>query len=379
MAIEQDLEAVRATHNLPPFVAAATKDGALIHQSAHGVRNETSGAPMSLDTVFRIYSMTKAVTATAILQLAERGALELDAPASRYAPELDQVRVLTGFDADGAPRLRAPLRAPTVRHLLTHSSGFGYTLWNGDLLRYAGWAAQSGAPFNPMLDLPLAFDPGTMWEYGVGLDWAGRVVERVSGLGLDAYFEHNIFAPLGMSDTGFAVTPAMNTRLAESYRRGEGGALVRSPRGEPVAPTFLSGGGGLFGSPADYLAFLAVFSGGARTAILKPETIALMTRADSGAPPLRTLGTVMPPVTNDLNLWGGEDMAWSLAFLVNRASGANGRAAGSLAWAGLANTYYWVDPSNGLAAVLMMQLSPFADSGALALLGAFERALYAAL
>ena len=289
------------------------------------------------------------------------------------------MRVLTGFDANGAPRLRAPLRAPTIRHLLTHSSGFGYTLWNGDLLRYAGWAAQSGASFNPMLDLPLAFDPGAMWEYGVGLDWAGRIVEHVSGLGLDAYFERNIFAPLGMSDTGFAVTPAMNTRLAESYRRGEGGALVRSPRGEPVAPTFLSGGGGLFGSPADYLAFLAVFSGGARTAILKPETIALMTRADSGAPPLRTLGTVMPPVTNDLNLWGGEDMAWSLAFLVNRASGANGRAAGSLAWAGLANTYYWVDPSNGLAAVLMMQLSPFADSGALALLGAFERALYAAL
>src|SRR5262249_3499964 len=157
------------------------------------------------------------------------------------------LQVLTGFDQSGAPLLRAPARAPTVRHLLTHASGFGYTLWNANLARYAGWAAQAGKPINAMFDLPLAFDPGAMWEYGIGLDWAGRIVEHVSGLTLEGYFEKNIFAPLGMSDTRFDPTPAMRARMADSYGRGPDGGLVRMPRAEPGTPPFFSGGGGLLG------------------------------------------------------------------------------------------------------------------------------------
>ena len=185
MTISQTLDDAALRHPIPGFVAAAIHDGKIVHQSAHGLRDAEANAPMGLDAVFRIYSMTKAVTSAAVFQLIERGKIALDAPAADYAPELAEVQVLIGFDDAGAPLLRAPRETLTIRHLLNHSAGFGYGIWNADLARYA--SSKASTPQN----LVLAFDPGASWEYGIGIDWAGRIVENVSGQTLEAYFKDN--------------------------------------------------------------------------------------------------------------------------------------------------------------------------------------------
>lgn len=292
-------DAVRSaarTHGIDNYVAGVVRDGAQA-LVAVGVANGDTGAPMTEDSIFRIYSMTKAVTTAAVMQLVEQGKVELDAPAARYAPGLEGVQVLEGFGDDGAPKLRPPRRAPTVRDLLLHTSGLGYTLWNADLGRYFGWAMGQGQAVNPMLDLPLTFDPGEAWEYGIGIDWAGRMVEEVSGQGLDAYFEANIFRPLGMADTGFAPKGTMDERLADSFFATEDGQFVRAPRAPAAPPDFGSGGGGLLSTAPDYLKFVEAMAGDGSTAagrILEPATVAQMAACDTDAPRVRSLPTAMP-------------------------------------------------------------------------------------
>ncbi|MFO1015195.1 MAG: serine hydrolase domain-containing protein [Caulobacteraceae bacterium] len=374
MSLEAVLAETAAANPIPGYVAAVVQDGEVVAEAA-------SGEGMGQSTVFRIFSMTKAITTAAAMQLVERGKADLDAPASAYAPELAAVKVLAGFDDSGDPILREPARPVTLRDLLLHRSGFAYTMWNADLTRYMAWLTARGeaANINPYLDMPLVFDPGEMWEYGIGIDWAGRLVERISGQGLDAVFAENITGPLGMADTGFDATPSMAERLADMYLRTPDGALMAMPRNAPSSGGFFSGGGGLLSTSADYLTFLTAMAGdgSARSGrILKPETVAQMAHCDGGAPKVRALASHAPMLTNDLDIWGEHEARWSLGFLVNPMAGPHGRPAGSLAWAGLANTYYWIDRDRRLAGVFMTQLMPFADKSALAVFNALEREAY---
>ncbi|MEY4256996.1 MAG: hypothetical protein RLZZ141_2223 [Pseudomonadota bacterium] len=386
-AIHQALAAHSANPALPGYVAMAVRNGELIYSGAFGPKALGSDQALSVDDVFFIASMTKAITTVAAMQLVEQGLVDLDQPLGTVLPALASPKVLEGFKG--------------LRQLLTHTSGFGYDMWNADLVRYAQQAGTPGigTGLKAALDLPLVFDPGTQWEYGIGIDWAGLVVEAVSGKALDVYVRDHITGPLGMADTHFLPGPEQLARLAGLHARGPDGALLpfahaRGPDGAllPFAlpinetPEFWGGGGGLYSTAPDYLAFLQMLLGrgqganGAR--ILEPQTLALMSANQIGDLPLRKLDSQMPFLTSDLEagrpIGLTEDAQWGLGFAINPKTGPHGRGAGSLAWAGLANTYYWTDPEAGIAGVLMTQLLPFADPAVLALFKDFERAVYAA-
>jgi CubicO group peptidase (beta-lactamase class C family) len=372
-----------AAHPTPGFVAGAVRNGKTVYRGAFGPSDLKGGPPIRTDAVFRMASMTKAVTAVAAMQLVEQGRIGLDDPLGESMPALAAPKVLEGFAADGTARLRPAKGAITLRHLLGHTSGFGYDMWNADLLRHITHTGIPGigTALNASLDLPLMFDPGEAWEYGIGVDWAGKVVEAVSGQGLDAYMAEHIFAPLGMVDTAFAPTPAMAPRIAGLNSRSDDGGMVPLDLPGPADPEFHSGGGGLLGTLDDYLAFLQmILHGGSWNGaqVLKPETIALMRENHIGAIPIRRLRSVVPFLSRDLTLQAQAPADWGLSWLINRERGENGRSPGSLAWAGLFNTYYWADPATMTAGVWMTQILPFEDPNALALFGTFERAVYAA-
>jgi methyl acetate hydrolase len=371
---------------VPGVVAMAATDKGVVYESAVGFRDIASGRRMTLDTVFWIASMTKAVTATACMQLVERGELRLDEPLGGLLPHLAEVQVLEGFDDKGAPRLRPPKRPITLRHLLTHTAGFTYSVWSEPMLRYEQATGTPGIGTCQVaaLNTPLVFDPGDRWEYGINIDWAGRAVEKVSGQSLEVYFREHIFEPLGMADTGFLIGSKQKARSARLYQREEGGALEAQPEGPlmPQAPEFFMGGGGLFSTAPDYMAFLQMLlhDGTFNEArVLKPETVAMMRQNQMGDLKVTTLKTVQPKVSNDADFFPGMVHNWGLSFDINTEPGPNGRSAGSLCWAGVFNTYFWLDPTKKVTGTIMTQVLPFADQTVLGLLGDMERGVYAAL
>src|SRR5213594_5156664 len=269
---------------VPGVVAMAATDKGLLYEGAFGVRALDQGTPMTLDTVFRIASMTKAITSVAAMQLVEQGKLKLEEPVPNIDPALGSTQVLEGFDAAGAPKLRAAKRPITLRHLLTHTAGFSYDIWNADTGRYVKATGMPARATGKVASIrtPLAFDPGDKWEYGVNTDWVGRLVEATSGQPLDAYFRERIFAPLGMKDSGYVTSDEQRARQARVHARQPDGALVPQPlEAPPVLGEFWSGGGPLYSTARDYLAFLQMLLyGGTLNAahILKAETEALMHR-----------------------------------------------------------------------------------------------------
>lgn len=365
---------------VPGVVAAVADREGVIYEQAFGERALGSGQAMSTDTVCWIASMTKAITSVAALQCVERGQLELDAPAKNVCPELGQVGVLTGFDSQGRPVTRAPKRDITLRHLLTHSAGFSYEIWNTDMQKVQ---AALDIPSiteckNKALTLPLLFDPGQGWEYGINIDWAGKMIEKVSGQSLGQYLRDNLFAPLGMNSTGFYITDEMRRRLASTHLRGEDGKLSLFPFEIPQAPEFEMGGGGLYSTAGDYLKFLRMILnhgqlGGER--ILTPEGAVSLGLNHMGDCRVYKLKTAIP-LSNDAEFFPGIPKSWSLAFQINHEPAPTGRSAGGLMWAGLANSYYWLDPSAGLAGVYITQIFPFADHRSLPLFYDFETAVY---
>ena len=369
---------------VPGVVAmAATRNGP-VYQGAFGKRALPSGAAMTVDTLFWIASMTKAITSTAAMQLVERGKLALDRPIRDVLPQLAAAKVLEGFDSAGEPKLRPAGRDITLRHLLTHTAGFAYDIWSPDLIRYQ---EKKGIPGviscqNVALTTPLLFDPGERWNYGINIDWVGKAVEKVSGQKLDAYFRDNIFGPLGMRDTGFKLDAGGRARLAGMHARQPDGSLQKMPFELPQEPEFHMGGGGLYGTAGDYLDFAQVFLHEGRfngAQVLKSETVRSMSQNHIGDLHVRLLETAMPPYSNDAEFFPGMIKKWGLGFMINTESVPGGRGAGSLAWAGLGNTYFWIDPDEGVAGVILTQLIPFADPKVLALFEQFETAVYAAL
>ncbi|HXT80152.1 MAG TPA: serine hydrolase domain-containing protein [Acetobacteraceae bacterium] len=383
--IDQVLADVTSEVRVPGVVAAAADASGTIYEKAFGRRSLASQQPMTTDTVFRIASMTKAVTAAAAMQMVEQGRLSLDQPAGEILPVLAEPKVLDGFDSAGKPVLRPARGRITLRNLLTHTAGFVYDTWNEQMNRFARVTGLPAARTGKLeaLSAPLGHDPDQCWEYGINIDMAGRMVEVVSGQDLETYMRTHLFEPLGMRDTSYVLRPEWSARLATVHTRAGNGSLepidVPAP---PDNPEFFPGGGGLFSTARDYLIFLqALMHGGSLNGarILKPETVALMGQNHMGPLNVRPLKTSNPQMSNDVELFPGMDKKWGLSFLINTQDVPNRRSAGSLAWAGLNNTYYWLDPKKKVAGVLMTQILPFGDKTVLETLDRFEAAVYHSL
>jgi methyl acetate hydrolase len=376
----------RATdgRQIPGVVAMAATDNEVIYQGAFGKRDLGKPEAMTLDSVFWIASMTKAITATAAMQLAEQGKLALDEPIGKILPDLAAPKVFDGLDASGAPKLRDAKRPITLRHLMTHTAGYCYHVWNAHMLAYL---EKTGVPDitsceNKALTVPLFADPGERWEYGINIDFVGKAVEAVSGKKLDAYLKDHIFTPLGMNDTAFKIGTSQRARLVGVHARGPDGTLAPMAFELPQDPEFHMGGGGLYGTAPDYIAFIRMLLNNGSlngNRVLKPDTVAMMAQNRIGDLNVTKLPTAMPPLSNDVELYPEQDKKWGLSFLINTKRTAEGRSAGSLAWAGLANTYFWLDTTRKVGGVILMQLLPFADNAALDLYATFERGVYESL
>jgi methyl acetate hydrolase len=382
--IDQILRQKSEAKEIPGVVAMAATGNEVIYQGAFGKRDLSKDDPMTVDSVFWIASMTKAVTTAAGMQLIEQGKLSLDEPIGKVLPDLASPQVLEGFDAKGEPRLRAAKKPITLRHLMTHTAGFAYDMWNGDMVQYLEKTGTPGITTcqNAALKTPIMTDPGTRWEYGTNIDFVGKAVEAVSGKRLDAYLRDHMFAPLGMSDTGFKIGESQRKRLVGMHARGEDGTLAAIPFELEQEPEFHMGGGGLYGTAADYIKFTQMILNKRRgngNQLLKPETVALMGQNHIGDLTMGKMTTAIGWATNDVDLYPDIVKKWGLSFLINTAKTPEGRSAGSLAWAGLANTYFWIDPARNAAGVILMQLLPFADKKCLEAFAGFERGVYAEL
>ena len=368
---------------IPGVVAMAAMGNDVLYQGAFGKRDLGKDDAMTADSVFWIASMTKAITAAAGMQLVEQGKLSLDEPIGKLLPDLASPQVLEGFDAGGNAKLRPAKNPITLRQLMTHTAGFAYDMWNGDMVKYLEKTATPGiiTCLNAALKTPVCSDPGTRWEYGTNIDFVGKAVEAVSGKKLDAYLRDNIFAPLGMNDTGFKISDSMRKRLVGMHARTPEG-LAPIPFELEQNPEFHMGGGGLYGTAADYIKFTQMILNkgkGNGNQVLKPETVALMGQNHIGVIEVGKMVTALPAFTNDVDLFPGMSKKWGLSFLINTAKTPEGRSPNSLFWAGLANTYFWIDPTRNVSGVILMQLLPFADKTCLDAFAGFERGIYAGL
>jgi methyl acetate hydrolase len=376
-SLDATLSAAIARGDVPGLlVMAATRD-AILYQGAFGKADVGRERPMTADAIFRIASMTKAVTSVAAMQMYEQGRFALDDPAEQYLPELANLMVFESFDnATGRYRVRPAATKVTIRHLLTHTSGLGY-----------GFTSPITRDFKPRDDEsyeagPLLFEPGTAWIYGTSVDWIGRLVETLSGETLEEYFRERIFTPLGMSDTFFNVPEAKQARLVTVHQRHDGRAdaqLTERPNQPQRPTTTFNGGGGLSSTAGDYIRFeQMVLNDGTLDGerILSADTIALMTRNQIGEIGVHAVKTAQPERSMDFTFVNDEQDKWGLGFLLTTDHVPGRRSAGSLSWGGINNTYFWIDRARGIAGVAMMQLLPFADTQALAIFDTFERGVY---
>ncbi len=347
-------------------VAMVTDRDQNIYEGAAGQRVLGGDADMTTDTVFAIFSTTKAITGTAILQLVEEGKLDLDAPASTYAPDIGKLQVIDGFDASGEPILRAPKRDITTRMLMLHTAGLGYDFFSET---YNRLAQEKGQPSvitasKEAIMTPLLFDPGDKWEYGSNIDWCGQVVEGITGMRLGEVFQKRIFEPLGIEDMTFSLTDAFRARLAGMHARNADGSLSPMPFELPSDPEIHMGGHGLYGTVGEYMKFIRMWLNdgkGPNGQVLKPETVRMAERNHLGDKKITMLPGVIPSLSNDAEFFPGLSKSWALTFMVNDEAAPTGRPAGALGWAGLANLFYWVDRENGFGGFWATQILPFGD------------------
>lgn len=372
----QALEKAFAESGLPGAVAlVADRDGVRFVE-AFGHADATTGAEMEVDTVFQIASMTKAIVSAGAMQLVESGKLDLDAPIGDLLPQLANPQVLTGFSENGEPQLRPASRPITLRHLLTHTAGLGYFFIRSEVLRYFAATGMPAPGSLASIQMPLLFDPGDNWEYSVATDWVGLAIEAATGKRLGEYLQSNLLDPLGMSSTAFL--DALPDDAAKVHARTPEGDLV-------IQPMFLGGGefemggGGLSSTAHDYGRFVRMMLRGGEldgNRVLAEATVAEMAR--NQVAPLRAgfMGSAMPDLAQPFDTFPDQHTGWGLGFLINPEQGPNGRSPNSLAWAGIFNSYYWIDPAKGVGGVVMSQLAPFGDAGALGFFGALERTAY---
>ncbi len=386
-AADEVLQRVVSGEPRVPGVAAVVTDrDGDVYVGAAGERVLGGGDPFTADTVCAIFSTTKAVTGTTCLQLVEEGRLDLDAPARQYVPEIGEVQVLDGFADDGSPRLRPPRRDVTTRHLLTHTAGLAYDFFHE---HYNRLATDHGQPSvvsasRDSIRTPLLFDPGEQWEYGSNIDWAGQVVEGITGRRLGEVMQERVFGPLGMTDTSFGIRDDQRSRLARIHQRGDDGSLTPMHDFElPQEPEVHMGGHGLYSTALDYTRFIRMWlndgaaPGGER--VLRAETVRMAAQNHLGDLKVKGLPGVIPSLSNDAEFFPGMPKSWALTFMINDEDAPTGRPAGSLAWAGLANLYYWIDRQNGIGGFWATQVFPFADPTSVGGFLDWETAVYGAV
>jgi methyl acetate hydrolase len=377
-ALDTSLRGAVERKDVPGIVALITDRKGVLYENAFGVADVSTGRPLTRDSLFRIASMTKPITSVALMQLVEQGKIGLDDPAEKYLPELANPKVIEAFDAKtGDYKLRPASRPPTVKNFLTHTSGLAYpftsAIWR-DFKPRAGETYPFGGP--------MLFDPGERWHYSTSIDVVGRLVEVISGQKLEDYFREHIFIPLKMNDTSYNVPEAKGPRLvAQQQRDGakmDGPIVLQIPPLVGLTIAEPIGGGGLASTADDYGRFMRmVLNGGdldgAR--VLKAETVALMEQNQIGAVTVPALKSAMPRSADFTFIADGRDK-WGLGFLITVDQVPGKRSPGSLSWGGINNTYFWIDPTRGVAGTIMMQYLPFADAKALSAYDAFERGAY---
>jgi len=365
-----------------PGVAAvaATREG-VVYRNAFGAASSDPRMDMAPDTVAWIGSMTKMIVAVAALQMVERGQLNLDGPMSEVLPQLADQQVLDGFDEAGQPVTHTATTPVTLRHLLSHTAGNGYHFWHADVQRYQKVMGLPGIIEcrEATLTTPLMHEPGTAWVYGMNLDWVGKAIEKVSGGTLEQYLRANILDPLGMNGTSFIIDPDRRARLAGMNVRTPEGDLIQVPFEMTQEPEFQMAGGAMYGSADDYVTLLRMLLGDGTldgVTILNPEIVKEARRNQIGELQVGPIRSVDPGSSNDVDFLPGQPKKWGLLGMINVDQSPNGRSAGSLFWAGLGNTYYWVDWDNGDCGALFTQILPFADDKVLDAFDAFERTVH---
>jgi methyl acetate hydrolase len=380
VAVDAALRAAVERGDVPQLVAVAADDAGLLYEGASGPDRTDGEVPVGTGAVFRIASMTKAVTTVAALQLVERHRLDLDAPVHRYLPEFGDLPVLTGFDGD-RPVLRPPRAAATVRQLMTHTAGLGYWFFDADLFR---WERVTGTPnilsgSAAAFAAPLTADPGTRFGYGIGTDWLGRVVEAAGGQTLDTSIEEHVTGPLGMSETTFRPDDALRARLVPVHRRDDEGRWRPTRLDWTTSPDYWPGGHGLYSTANDYLRLQrALLAGGVLDGVrvLSEATVDDMFTNHLGDLSFPAhLPTAHPASSADLDL--GPGLKWGLGLLLTTEDSPGRRAAGSGSWAGIYNTHFWIDRRRRLVGAVYTQTLPFADPGAMRAYAEIEAALYA--
>ena len=381
------LEAALREHKIPAAAAMVATSDQIIYSGAFGTRDSRSGAKVTTDSLFGIASMTKVITSTAAMQLVEQGKLALDEPAARHLPELASVNVLQGFDSARRPILKPTGKPVTLRLLLSHTSGFAYDTWNQSMSRYVVSVLPTALtkPAYPSVLWgrvpPTAIcEPGTCWQYGTSADWTARLVEAASGQNLSQYFQNNIFAPLKMKDSAYDLSPAQFERTVSIYARQDDGSLKELPRNPPSSRHAYWGGTGVYTTVVDYTRLMQMFlkqgRGPGNVQILKPDSVHQMASNQIGDLSAGKTKNYTGKVWQDVDFHPGASDAFGLGFLINRTPYQGGRSAGSLAWVGGWNTFFWIDPSRKICAILMMQFQPFFDPAAIAVLKTFEQAVY---
>ena len=363
-----------ARGDVPGVVAIVVDRDKVLYHEAFGRMNTAKNAPMAKDTIFRIASMTKAVTSVGVMQLVEQGKVGLDDDVAKFLPRLKSPQVFGKVDEKAGTYDTHPAKQSiTIRQLLTHTSGIGYS-WSDHGLNIA--QKKTGATNDS--ELPLVHEPGAQWTYGASTRVLGELIEAITGERIDAYLEKHILAPLSMRDTGYTVPPAKYSRVVTTNQKANG-RISETQNPDPI-PATIRGDGGLFSTAADYSRFVQMILnrgqlGGVR--ILKENTVAEMSKNQIGRVKVRLQPTADPLRSQPYPLGAGEDV-WGLGFQIAapKSPSPSMRSPGSLSWAGINNTFYWIDPQKQVGAVILMQMLPFYDEAALRVLQGFEERVY---
>jgi methyl acetate hydrolase len=374
---------VNVAGGAPGVVAMATDRHGNIYEGAMGVRELGKDQHMTTDTVMAIFSTTKAITGVTLMQLVEEGKVSLSDPVKKYVPEIAEIEVLDGFNPDGSPKTHKPHTDVTINHLMLHTSGFCYEFFSADDLKYrtALKIPTIVSSTFACVRTVLLHEPGAAWTYGVNIDWVGKVVEAVRGKRLGEVMRERVFEPLGMTDISFTLTPSMLSRRATIHDRNQDGKLTPlSDLVLPMPPEMDMGGHGLYASVGEYMKFIRMFlndgtgPGGAR--VLKAETVEKMSQNGLGSLKSGGWTTSIPSLTNTGEFYPGVTKTWAYTFQRNEDPTPTGRPAGQLMWAGLANTYYWIDRKTGVGGYWTAQIFPFHDVAAYPGYLKFETAVY---
>ena len=332
---------------VPSVVAIVADKNEIIYHNAFGKMDVTNDIDMDKNALFTIASMTKAFTSVGVMMLYERGEFELNDPVSKSIPSLNNLHVLNSFDpSDSTYTTVHGDKEITIRQLLTHTSGFGYFFISVPLSKIM---SKTGMAWG---ELPLLHQPGEKWTYGISTDVLGDLIEVVTGVTLDVFFEENLFAPLGMTDTFYNIPEEKFNRLVTFHRRTENGVLTESENVRPKQKRIPRGGQGIYTTATDYMKFLQMLlNGGEANGIrfVSSETLNLMTTNQIGDLPVEPMISSNSRLTNDFVFIDGHDK-FGFGFLIEANPKPNMRSLGSYSWVGIYNTYFWVDPKKKVAA-----------------------------